>query len=315
MNRTYATYACIACLIIVFVLFGTPLSYLLYSYNTPKKACTVEYIGSYTSVVINKNCFDPFSIKSVNVSKGSKMQYDSSIYLVQHDNIQYREESLRNRSWNYEESSDIRIGVNYYDGDDPIYTAGPGILSYSVDAIADTAIEQCPMQLYLYNNLAGFRGFRGEGIGPVFGNINSSGCLSVNETLQQHFVNFHLSAYGFYFVGLAVRGGVSVNITMSAQVTLFNVSQLTPERCGLNSQHDSCFFEIAKSKVPSSHDSMCLLMSSTNSQYQNITLCEEYISWNVVHVPIVGGLGCLTFVAFLVLVLAIFYVICVYCRR
>ena len=299
---------------IFFVTFGTPSFYLLHSYNTPKKACTIEYIGAYTSVIIN-NCFDPFSIKSVNVSKGSNTQYDSSIYLVQHEKIHYSQESLRNRSWNYEESSDIRIGANYYDGDDPIYTAGPGILSYTVDAIADTTIKQCPMQLYLYNDYTAFRGFRGEGIGPVFSNISSSGCLSVSETLQQHFVYFHLYDSGFYFVGLAVRGGVSVNITMSAQVTIFNVSKLTPERCGLNSQHDSCFFEIAKSKVPSSHDSTCLLMSSTNSQYQNITLCEEYVSWNVVHVPIVSGLGCFTVAVFFVLVLVISYVICVYYRR
>ena len=316
MNWRYAT--CITCLMIVFVLFVTSSSYLLYSYNTPKKACTVENIGAYTSVIINKNCFDPFSIKSVNVSKGKNQtdtQYNTSIYLIQHENVQYKQETLENRSWNFKESSDIRIGVNYYDGDDPIYTAGPGILSYIVDAIADTAIKQCPIQLYLYNDYTAFRGFRGEGIGPVFGNVNSSGCLSVNETLQQHLVNFYLSDSGFYFVGLAIRGGVSVNITMSAQITLFNVSNLTPERCGLNSQQDSCFFEIAKSKVPSSHDSTCLLVSSTNGQYQNITLCEDYVSWNVVHVLIVGGLGLMTvFTLGLILCLLFFHIGSIYCK-
>ena len=300
---------------ISFILFGTPSCYLLTSYNIPKKACTVEYIGAHTPVIINKNCFDPFSIKSVNISKGSNTQYDSSIYLVQQENIQHTQESLRNQSWSYEESSDIRIGANYYDGDDPIYTAGPGILSYTVDAIADTAVKPCPIQLYLYNDLAAFRRFRGEGIGPVFGNINSSGCLSVNETLQQHFVNFSLIASGFYFVGLAIRGGVSLNITMSAEITIFNVSKLTSERCGLNSQQDFCVFEISKSKVPSSHDSTCLLMSSTNTQYQNITFCEDYVSWNVIRVPIVGGLGLFTVVVLLVLVLVICYVIFVYLRR
>ena len=291
------------------ILFGTPSFYFLHSYINPKKACTLEYIGAYTSVIINKNCFDPFSIQSVNVSKGSDTQYDSSIYFVQHENIQYTHETLGNQSWNYEESSDIRIGINYYDGDDPIYTAGRGILSYAVDTIANAAVKQCPIELYLYNDYTAFRGFRGEGVGPVFGNINSSGCLSANETLQQHLINFSLSASGFYFVGLAIRAGVSVNITMSAQVTIFNVSKLTPERCGLNWQHNSCFFEIAKSKVPSSHDSTCLLMSSTNGQYQNVTLCEDYIGWNVVHVSIVGGLGCVTVVALLVLVFVICYVI------
>ena len=307
---------CITCLMIVLlIVFGTPSFYLLHSYINPKKACTVEYIGADTSVIINKNCFDPFSIQSVNVSKGSDTQYDSSIYFVQHENIQYTQETLGNQSQNYEESSDIRIGINYYEADDPIYTAGPGILSYTIDAVADTAVKQCPIQLYLYNDYTAFRGFRGEGIGPVFGNINSSGCLSANETLQQHYINFPLSTSGFYFVGLAIRGGVSVNITISAQVTLFNVSKLTLERCGLNWQHDSCFFEIAKSKVPSSHDSTCLLMFSTNSPYQNVTLCEDYIGWNVVHVSIVSGLGCVTVVALLVLVYLICYVIYAYYRR
>ena len=52
MNQRYAP-CCITWLIIVFVLFVTPLSYLLYSYNTPKKACTVEYSEAYTSVYNN----------------------------------------------------------------------------------------------------------------------------------------------------------------------------------------------------------------------------------------------------------------------
>ena len=262
---------------------------------------TVAYIGGNTTNKIA--CYDPAYIKHVTIAKGSKEdEYDTQIYKTVQNEFRYQIQTLKNKNDDSEEDHNNRkIAINYYYGDDPVYVARCGNLTYEVRGQSLSELSShCPLEFYLFNNKGDYDTFINEDFSLPFHATKTSGCLPVNSTARNYTIQFSLDEPGFYFVGVSLLKNVHIDTTISGSIVEFNTSELSEEPCSLN-YNDKCTITITKSKLPSvtSQDGhVCVLVKSFGYEYHNINISVEFVEWNSVSVG--TGIVCVVITVFLV---------------
>ncbi|XP_019863295.1 PREDICTED: uncharacterized protein LOC109592226, partial [Amphimedon queenslandica] len=212
-------------IVIIVALVVVPITYGQ-SYDTMKSFSSM--IGANTTVLLQQECKSANELKdleSVTVSTESTSDYDVIIFLTNYT-VSKVPVQLPQRSLPYPLKGRHNFGINYY-RNDPIYTTGRSILSYTVSVTADDDNStECPVEFYLFDNNNTYREFIRYIDKRVPNYINcSSLCNEENRIVEpvQEF-NFSVTTPGFYFVGGSLQDEVSVNVTISAELQAYKYS-------------------------------------------------------------------------------------------
>ena len=280
-----------------------------YYFIGPPRSDFTYLIGSGTLVFID--CYSTLHSRSISVSKASTQEFQTQMYLLNKNNITTVTSILPTYNITLHETANLRIGINYGGTDSPIYTAdAPATYMYQLSTVSDMNLTDCPLRLFLFDSSDDYNDFRGEHSGPVDGAINSSQCIPVTTISNTYSVNFSLPKRGFYFVGLDIGKGVSVNISVSASLMGFDIpSSIFPQRCELNNFHSTCNYHMTDDSVPSSDEDICLLVESGNHFLQNISVHSVPVIWNrnsVLTLSVGSGLICVYVILSCMLISAVY---------
>ena len=113
----------------------------------------------------------------------------------------------------------------------------------------------------------------------------------MNGTFQKYIASFHLRPNTFYYFAVGFTGTLYVNITITGILEEFQVSDLTPEKCFINSDPPtrSFSFSVATSTVSLTQDYIYLLAHSNNINRGNVTVDVTLAKWNT------GSVICILF--------------------
>ena len=296
------------------MLFTALTIFVIFKFNVfAPSSSTVAYIGGNTTKKIG--CYDPAYIKHVAIAKGSKEdKYDTEIYKTVQNDFRYQIQTLKNQTDDNKEDHNRKIPINYYSGDNPVYAAHRGNLTYEVRGESLSKLSShCPLEFYLFNNKGDYDTFINEEFSLPVHATKTSGCLPVNSTARNFTIQFSLDEPGFYFVGVSLIEHVHINTTISGSIVEFNTSELSEEPCSLN-YYDECTIAITKSKLPSvtSQDPLvCVLVKSFGYEYRNINISVEFVEWNSVSV----GFGSFSLLTLNVLVFVVIIFVFIFLKR
>jgi hypothetical protein len=225
------------------------------------------------NAIINAGCYTNAFYTSITII--GNIDYSGIVYVAPADplDVQYIDVLLDNKSYvNSARYADTRISFNYYDGVSPVYTArDAGYLFFDMVARTELpTINDCQLELYLFNNEANYILFLQADPPSITGYVKSSGCFPVNEHVRSFSFNFSLPQSGLYYVGCAIKHGVIVNSTRYASVVLPNVTSLDP-KCSINARDSQCLISIDYSNT-------CLFISSESSILHQLSLRKD---WNI----------------------------------
>ena len=315
MDQIFCCHCIIILSILTVVLFIAVTIFAIFKSNiTAPSSHTVAYIGGNTTNKID--CYDPAYIKHVTIAKGSKEdEYDTKIYKTFQNEFRYQIQTLKNKNDDSEEDHNNRkIAINYYYGDDPVYVARRGNLTYEVRGQSLSELSShCPLEFYLFNNKGDYDTFINEEFSLPVHATKRSGCLPVNSTARNFTIQFSLDTPGFYFVGVSIIEHVHIDTTISGSIVEFNTSELSEEPCSLN-YNDKCTVTITKSDVPSvisQNPLVCVLVKSFDYEYRNINITVEFVEWNSVSV----GFSSFSLLTLIVLVFAVIIFVFIFLKR
>lgn len=233
-------------------------------------------IGANTTVFLEQKCFKSADelkdLESVTITAESTSDYDVIIFLTNYT-VSKVAVQLPERPLPYPLKGRGNFGINYY-RNDPIYTVGYSLLSYTVSVTVDNENStECPVEFYLFDNNYTYREF----IHYVDKRIpNYTDCFSLcneeNRIIEpvQAF-NFSVTIPGFYFVGGSLQDEVSINVNTSAELQAYKYSSHLQPQCALNSKNRYCKFDASTSV-----GAMCFYALSRNSYLQNVTMFFNY---------------------------------------
>ena len=258
---------------------------------------SVHNIGGNTSVIIEPNCYNPFWIKEVIISNAKEYGIQNepvtvTFHKTRKDTLHYRTKQLRKRMFNYNPNFvTYRSPMNYFLGNVPIYSAGNSTITYTFSTRADVNFTICPLELHIFDDYQKYSQYLRHSYDYYNGPISSPNCTltSVNFTLQNFIANFHLYPNTFYYFAVGFTEDLYVNITISGNLEVFQVSDLIPEKCVLKSSTPSCTFPIAHSSVSYAQDYLCLLAQFSDNNQGNVTVDVTLSKWNA------GSVTCLSF--------------------
>ena len=258
---------------------------------------SVHDIGGNTSVIIEPNCYNTLWIKEVIISNAKEYGIQNkpatvTFYKTRKDTLRYTTKRLRKRMFYYNPSFiTYRTSMNYFLVDAPIYSAGNSTLTYTFTFRADINFTICPLELHMFNSYQEYQHYLLHPFDQRNGPISSSNCTlnSVNSTLQKVIANFHLLPNTFYYFAVGLTKNLYINITISGNIEVFQVSDLTPEKCVLNSSTPSCIFPIGHSSVSYAQGYLCLLAQFSDENRGSVTVDVTLSKWNA------GSVTCLSF--------------------
>ena len=258
---------------------------------------SVHDIGGNTSVIIEPNCYNTLWIKEVIISNAKEYGIQNkpvtvTFYKTRKNTLQHTTKRLRKRMLYYNPSFvTYRSSMNYFFGDVPIYLAGNGTLTYTFSFRADVNFTVCPLELHMFDDYQKYHHYLLHPYDNYNGPISSLNCTlnSVNSTVQTFIVNFHLYPNTFYYFAVGLTKNLYINITISGNVEVFQVSDLTPEKCVLNSSTPSCTFPIGHSSVSYAQGYLCLLAQFSDKNRGNVTVDVILSKLNA------GSVTCLSF--------------------
>ena len=259
---------------------------------------SVHDIGGNTSMNIEPNCYNSFWTKEVTISniKGYKHDLATRVtfYKTKKSTLHKTSKQLNTIKFFYNPNGvDYRSSMNYFLGNVPIYSAGNGTITYTFIARADINFTICPLELHIFDDYQKYSQYLQHSYDYYNSPISNPNCTltSVNSTLQKFIVNFHLHPNTFYYFAVGLASSLYVNITISGILEEFRVSDLTPEKCFINSYAStrSCSFLVANSAISLTQDYICLLAHSNNINRGNVTVDVALAKWNA------GSVICILF--------------------
>lgn len=226
--------------------------------------------GSNTTVLLNKkcliNCTD--NLESVVITRGPS-KADTTIYLADEVLLSTPVTLPPKKPRQYPLEGKNKFGINYY-LNDPIHTAGPGIITYTtnITIIDDDNTTECPLEFYLFNSNYTYREFLRNTSRPDYIDCFSP-CNETNTSFESiQTFSFKCPRSGFYFVGVSLENGVSVDATISAELKAFQHPPNNFSKCHLSpTDKENCTFP-----VNSPYSKVCLYAVSKDTFIQNVTI-------------------------------------------
>lgn len=238
------------------------------SYFKPKEYSATT--GSNTTVLLKEKCFTECTddLESVVITRGP-IKADTTIYLADEILLSTPVTLPPKKPRQYPLEGKSKIGINYY-LNYPIHTAGPGIITYTINTTItdDDNTTECPLEFYLFNSNYTYREFLRNTSRPDYIDCFSP-CNETNTSFESiQTFSFKCPRSGFYFVGVSLENGVSVDATISAELKAFQHPPNNFSKCHLSpTDKESCTFP-----VNSPYSKVCLYAVSKDTFIQNVTI-------------------------------------------
>ena len=265
-------------------------------YNSSQRTSlhSVHNIGSNTSVIIDPNCYNTLWIKEVtlcNVKGYENNPAKITLYKTSKGALDYITKQPKQVTFKYNPIYiNLRISFNILNGNAPIYSAGNSTLTYTFSFRADVNFTVCPLELHIFDNYENYNHYL-YSTERQNSPTSSKDCTisSVNTTLQEHIVVYHLYPNTFYYFAIGLTRHLYVNVTITGKLEEYDISDLTSEKCVLSSNVTSCTVPVADSTISDVQDYICLLARSSNNNKGSITVDVTPAKWNI------GSVTCLLF--------------------
>ena len=226
--------------------------------------------GSNTTVLLKEkcliNCTD--NLESVVITRGPS-KADTTIYLADEVLLSTPVTLPPRKPRQYPLEGKNNFGINYY-LNDPIHTAGPGIITYTINTTItdDDNTTECPLEFYLFNSNYTYHEFLRNTNRPDYIDCFSP-CNETNSSFESiQTFSFKCPRSGFYFVGVSLENGVSVDATISAELKAFQHPPNNFSKCHLSpTDKENCTFP-----VNSPYSKVCLYAVSKDTFIQNVTI-------------------------------------------
>ena len=184
-------------------------------------------------------------------------------------------------------SANYYDGPNYYQTNYPVYTAGPGVLYYSVNvSFADELnSDPCPFQLCIFNNFSSY--YTATNFNMLWSPYNCSECLTgMNDDIE-----FPLNEEGFYYGAYHVKADAYVTLTTSGELMKYNATQLSSiKECTITQTNTHCSLGI--------HKVFRVLANASLSEEVNVTVSVVENDWNTISIVALIFAGVLHLIAF-----------------
>ena len=253
---------------------------------------SVHDIGGNTSVIIDPNCYNTLWIKDVTISNVKGYETDPvkiTLYKTSKGALDYLTKQPKQVTLKYNSLYiNLRTSFNILYGDAPIYSAGNSTITYAFSFRADVNFTVCPLELHIFNNYENYNHYL-YSTERQNSPTSSKDCTisSVNTTLQEHTVVYHLYPNTFYYFAAGLTRHLYVNVTITGKFEEYNISDLTSEKCVLTSNITLCNVPVADSTISDAQDYICLLARSSSENRGNITVDVTPAKWNI------GSVTCL----------------------
>ena len=249
------TVVCVVVLIFIIVLLTTTgilFSSIHLEESLPGKEESLSLVsiaGNFPAMI---GLFDSYTTKEILVSMDPQ-EYQRNVKL-------YKNYCEENRSFAVESPdialpyispiADSNIGLNYYSGDNPVYTYGtPSFITYKISASFssndDFTSSECLMQLLAFDSRIKYLEFTESTYPSEGSSLIKSGCLPVGKDgeIENSTVTFNLPTAGSYFVAISLKEGVDVlGGSVGVHAIEYNVTGLEILECSLSSFVDQCTF-------------------------------------------------------------------------
>ena len=240
-------------------------------------------------VLLGGNGYDPSTVKSVDIStdakKANPLAQVSVSFYTGACKFHYESVFLPNVFRDLKALYDNRLAFNYNYGDKPLYVAGEdSILKYFSSASSDGPVgsNECPMELFLFDDQSKYQNFQQDSLLPEAGFINRSGCLPVGSKLDEvknSTTVFHLPKPGSYFVSISIRKDVRTRTNISGHAQEFNTTEFKPVKdCVLNENFNQCTITLHNHESwfnPVSSENLCIWARSQYNVNVNVTTASN----------------------------------------
>ena len=282
-----------------------------------------QLIGANSLVRIFPNqCINPGWIKSATITVHDSTLPNLTVYrgLCEESLLTKPHYLMKSKSYGeeaYQSLTDLCINANYYGNKRnehyPVYTAGPGTLSYNIQLVNASELTEssCPFVIYIFNDsyyytysiqVSSFTNYQHIISERAYA---ASPCVSMMSHNNSAYVinykhEFQLKKGGFYYAVYCIqKTSLFGNVTISGKVTKFSDEDMKrPQFCTFNESNSSCVVNVGN--VFGRPFTLFAETTSEPSQ-MNVTVLVTPAEWNV------GSIICLS-LAIILIVIAV--VIC-----
>ena len=290
LSLTVVVSVLVSCITLtVLVISSLHLHHLQHSLRLYSPLLSDVPVPSGYPVLLGGNGYDPSAVKSVDISTDAKkvnpLSQVSVSFYTGACKFHYESVFLSNVSRDLKATYDNRLAFNYNYGDKPLYVAGgDSILKYFSSASSDGPVgsNECPMELFLFDDQSKYQNFQQDSLLPKAGFINRSGCLPVGSKLDEvknSTIVFHLPKPGSYFVSISIKKGVWTRTNISGYAQEFSTTEFKPVKdCVLNENFNRCTISLHNHESwfhPVSSENLCIWARSQYNVNVNVTTASD----------------------------------------
>ena len=321
------------CLLIGFGLFFTG---TYFHQLTNIEANSSHQIGANSIVqLFPGQCINPGWIKSIIITVHSPLILNITVYkglCTDHPStgMQYLENKTYSRTQTfYKDLKNYCFNANY-NGEKqkehyPIYTAGHGILSYDIQLMNASKIDEspCPLILYLFNEsyyynywlrAINYDSSDQQSVAEVA--YAYSPCLNTSN-VTNHYQNdlfnfkhnFHLGDKGFYYTLSCITTSFFSNLTISGEVTEYSEKEMEVlQSCSLSNAVGDANCTVSMGNFFDSSFSFFVEMNYEPSE-RNVTVLVTPEKWNI------GSVLCLSLTILVIVTSIIIIIVVMSCKQ